>query len=155
MADKPKIDFSRLEEYSRQSSSNARIAMVVQCQSCRKSLKYNGSKSIITCPSCGALVPTTAEIDWAALSSNATKKKVNKPQSKKKEQNAQELVLAAKIIASILIGLLCGLGAYFAFKGIVAALIAAPLAGGLLMGLFFAKEEHRQTITSAICACFI
>ena len=72
-----------------------------------------------------------------------------------KEQNAQELIIAAKIIAAILIGLLCGLGAYFAFKGIVPALIAAPLAGGLLIGLFFADEEHRKAIASVICACFI
>ena len=72
-----------------------------------------------------------------------------------KEQNVQELIVAAKIISSILFGLLCGLLAYFAFNGIVAALVAAPLAGGLLIGLFFAHEEHRQAIASVICACFI
>lgn len=30
---------------------------IVQCQSCNKQLMYTGSKQIITCPSCGALVP--------------------------------------------------------------------------------------------------
>lgn len=33
---------------------------IVQCQLCNKQLKYTGSKQIITCPSCKALVPVPA-----------------------------------------------------------------------------------------------
>lgn len=62
MADKPKIDFSRLEEYSRQSSTNEPIAMVVQCHKCHKRLKYNGLKPYITCPGCGESVPVPDNI---------------------------------------------------------------------------------------------
>lgn len=72
-----------------------------------------------------------------------------------KEQNVQELVVAAEIISSILIGILCGLVAYFAFNGIVFALVAAPLAGGLLIGVFFAPKEHRITIASILGVCVI
>lgn len=72
-----------------------------------------------------------------------------------KEQNAQELVVAAKIISSILIGLLCGLIAYFAFNRTVFALVAAPLAGGLLIGVFFAHKEHRITIASILVVCVV
>ena len=72
-----------------------------------------------------------------------------------KDQNFRELIIAAKIISSILIGVVAGIFAYFAFNNIVAALIAAPLAGGLLIGLLFAGEEHRQTFASVLCACFV
>ena len=69
------------------------------------------------------------------------------------KQNTQELITAGKIIASILLGLMCGFLAYFAFNGIVIALFAAPIAGGLLIGLFFAPEEHRKTIASIFGFC--
>ena len=47
------------------------------------------------------------------------------------EQNVQELMVAGKIIASILLGLMCGFLSYFAFNGIVIALLAAPVAGDM------------------------
>ena len=72
-----------------------------------------------------------------------------------KEQNVQELIVAAKIISSIMFGLLCSLVAYFAFNGILAALVAAPLGGGLLIGLFFASDDHRITIASILGVCII
>lgn len=72
-----------------------------------------------------------------------------------KEQNIQELIVAAKIISSILFGFVSGLVAYFAFNGIVAALVAAPLGGGLLIGVFFATDDHRMTIASILGVCII
>ncbi len=98
MADKPKIDYGRLEEYSRQ--PNARVTLLVQCQNCRKNLKYTGSKRIITCPSCAALVPTEGHlplpppepaIGWDALSPNATKKELDEPLGKKIEFSQLEI----------------------------------------------------------------
>lgn len=32
--------------------------MIIQCDKCRKRLKYNGSKRSITCPGCGKSLPT-------------------------------------------------------------------------------------------------
>jgi len=71
------------------------------------------------------------------------------------EQNAQELIIAGKIINSILLGLMCGFLAYFAFNRIVIALVAAPIAGGLLIGVFFAHELHRKTIASILGLCVL
>lgn len=62
------------------------------------------------------------------------------------EQSTLELIIAGKIIASILLGLLCGFFAYFAFYGMIVALFVALIVAGLLAGTFFAPEEGRKSI---------
>ncbi len=108
---------------------------VVQCKSCQKRLKYTGKKTLITCPVCGSIVDIArpspaAEIDWAALSSNATKNEADKTRGNKIEFSQLEIkaIAAVKTIKSlpriptILTGIWIAwllLGIFFFFAGMV------------------------------------
>lgn len=77
------------------------------------------------------------------------------PNNPSTSENTKELVVAGKIIASLLIAIAIGLLSFIAFNGIVISSVTTLLAGGLLTGLFFAPPEYRKIFALAFCLCVI
>jgi hypothetical protein len=70
------------------------------------------------------------------------------------DENKRDLLISAKIFASIMWGVACGFISYGLFHAIPVTIVSSPLMGAMLVGAFFGPQEHRKDFAVSIAAVF-